>query len=142
MFAGGRSDGVRWKTALVRKQYHFQPAESGLDAWDVDHLLELSANLPVKEVPLDSIWELDRVYWFNDGDEIPTVRNIAEHIRLVGNVDPSYPIILGSDGRVMDGMHRVVRALIEGRQIISAVQFEVDPEPDYRNCHPRDLPYD
>lgn len=53
-----------------------------------------------------------------------------------------YPIILGFDGRVMDGMHRVARALLEGRTTIKAVQFEDHPEPDYRNCHPDDLPYD
>jgi hypothetical protein len=127
--------------AGMRKQYHFMPGEAGLDAWDVDHLLELSTELPVKEVPLESIWELDCVYWFNDGDEVPTVRNIAEHIRLVSQVDLSYPIILGSDGRVMDGMHRVVRALLEGHGTIKAVRFETDPDPDYRNCGPRDLPY-
>jgi hypothetical protein len=129
------------KLVGMRKQYHFQPGETGLDAWDVDRLVQLASDLPIKEVPLDSIWELDRNYWFNDGDEVPTVRSIAEHIRLVSEVDLSYPIILGSDGRVMDGMHRVVRALIEDVETIKAVQFEIDPEPDYRNCAPRDLPY-
>jgi hypothetical protein len=69
------------------------------------------------------------------------VREVAEHIRLVQAVDPSYPIILGVDGRVMDGMHRVVRALLEGSATISAVQFEVHPDPDFRNCEPDQLPY-
>jgi hypothetical protein len=55
----------------MRKQYHFQPGVSGLDAWDVDRLVQLASDLPIKEVPLDSIWEIDRVYWFNDGDEVP-----------------------------------------------------------------------
>jgi hypothetical protein len=32
----------------------------------------------------------------------------------------------------MVGMHRVVRALLEGRTSIRAVQFAVHPEPDYR----------
>ena len=41
----------------------------------------------------------------------------------------------------MDGMHRVVRALLEGRATISAVQFEVHPDPDLRNCRPDELPY-
>lgn len=125
----------------MRKQYHFRPGESELNAWDVDRLVELTKDFPVKDVNLESIWELDSVYWFNDGDEVPTVRNIVDHMRLVNQVDLSYPIILGSNGCVMDGMHRVVRALLEGHRTIRAVQFEVDPEPDYRNCRPRDLPY-
>jgi hypothetical protein len=125
----------------MRTQYHFRPGRSGLDAWDVHRLIQLTVDFPIREVDLDEIWELDSVYWFNDGDEVPTVRNMVDHFRLVNDVDLSHPIILGSNGCVMDGMHRVVRALLEGHQTIKAVQFEVDPEPDYRDCRPRDLPY-
>jgi hypothetical protein len=120
----------------VRKQYHFWPGDKGLDAWDVDRLVELSRDFPVKRVPLDSIWELDTPYW----SEL-TVRDVAEHVRLVQAVDPTYPIILGVDGRVMDGMHRVVRSLLEGHATISAVQFDVQPDPDFRDCQPDELPY-
>jgi hypothetical protein len=125
----------------MRTQYHFRPGQIGLDAWDVERLVALTSGLPTKEVDLDSISEVDAVYWFNHGDQQPTVRSIVEHMRLVADVDPSYPIILGASGCVMDGMHRVVRAILEGRPTITAVQFEVDPEPDYRNCRPGDLPY-
>jgi hypothetical protein len=41
----------------------------------------------------------------------------------------------------MDGMHRVARALLDGRSTIAAVRFEAPLEPDYRNCRPEDLPY-
>lgn len=126
----------------MRKQYSFWPGETGLDAWDVDRLVELSAGLPVREVPLTDIWEIDTAYWTEEAAGPMTVRNVVEHIRLVDEVDPSYPIILGANGRVMDGMHRVARALLEGRSTISAVRFEVDPEPDYRDCVPSELPYD
>ena len=125
----------------MRKQYHFWPGEDGLDAWDVDRLIRLSAGLRVTEVPLDSIGEIDTDYWFFDGSHRPTVRSIVEHCRLIEDVDPSYPIILGTDGRVMDGMHRVARALLAGRSRIRAVRFTVQPEPDHRGCRPEDLPY-
>lgn len=82
----------------MRKQYNFHPGVEGLDAWDVDNLIDKSADL-------------------------------------------TYPIILSSDGRVMDGMHRVARALLEGETSIRAVQFRQDPPPDHRNCRPDDLPY-
>ena len=126
----------------MRKQYHFWPSESGLDAWDVDRLIHLSAGLPVREVPLASIKDVDSDYWFDGSAEVATVRRVVEHLRLIQEVDPSYPIILGVDGRVMDGMHRIARALLEGRASIRAVQFEVEPAPDHRNCRPDDLPYD
>jgi hypothetical protein len=120
----------------VRKQYHFWPGEKGLDAWDVDRLVELSRDFPVKRVPIDSIWELDTPYWSQ-----LTVRDVAEHVRLVQAVDLTYPIILGVDGRVMDGMHRVLRSLLEGHSTISAVQFDVHPDPDFRSCQPDELQY-
>jgi len=126
----------------MRKQYHFWPGEHDLDAWDVDRLINLSADLPVSQVPLDAIWEIDRDYWFDGSMEAATVRKVVEHVQLIQEVDPSYPIILGPDGRVMDGMHRVARALLEGQKEIAAVQFPELPEPDYRDCLPSDLPYD
>jgi hypothetical protein len=124
----------------VRKQYHFWPGDEGHDAWDVDGLVALSADIPVEEVALDDITEIDSVYWFDD-DHPATVREVAVHVRLTNEVDTSHPIILGPDGRVMDGMHRVIRALIEGRQAIAARRLMALPEPDYRNCRPEDLPY-
>jgi hypothetical protein len=125
----------------VRKQYHFWPGEHGRDAWDVDRLVALSRDLPVEPVPLDEIGEIDTNYWFDDDRQEPTVRRVVEHVRLIDEVDPSYPVILGPDGRVMDGMHRIARALLEGRATIAAVRLETVPEPDYRNCRPEDLPY-
>jgi hypothetical protein len=125
----------------VRKQYHFWPGEPGVDAWDVDRLIELSSALPVRDVALDSIDEIDSVYWFDDQIDRPTVRRVVDHLRLIEDVDFSHPIILGVDGRVMDGMHRIAKALLEGRSTISAVRFATHPDPDYRNCRPEDLPY-
>jgi hypothetical protein len=125
----------------MRKQYHFWPGDHGLDAWDVDRLIRLSADLPVVEVPVDSLSDLDTAYWALPGAEHPTVRELVVHLRLIREADPTYPIILGSDGRVMDGMHRVARALLEGRTTIAAVRFPHNPEPDHRDCSPDDLPY-
>ena len=128
----------------MRKQYHFWKSTSGdgVDAWDVDRLIELSADLPVSEVPLASIGEIDSVYWFEGDRHRPTVRAVVEHVRLIENVDTSYPTILGPDGRVMDGMHRIARAVLDGRATISAVTFSELPEPDHRDCAPDDLSYE
>jgi hypothetical protein len=42
----------------------------------------------------------------------------------------------------MDGMHRIVRAVLENRKAIKAVRFDVTPEPDYVDVEARDLSYD
>ena len=67
----------------VRKQYHFWPGERGLDAWDVDRLIRLSAGLPVTSVPLDAIRDLDTAYWALPDSAHPTVRELVAHMRLV-----------------------------------------------------------
>ncbi|MGO8872427.1 MAG: hypothetical protein ACLQPH_13690 [Acidimicrobiales bacterium] len=124
----------------MRKRYHFWPGDRGFDAWDVDRLIRLSAGLTVEDVAVESIEEVDTDFWFKFGP-VPTVRRIIEQVRLIQEVDVSYPIILGSDGRVMDGMHRIARAILDGRSSIAAVRFSVDPAPDHHDCLPEDLPY-
>ena len=124
----------------MRKQYHFWPSDNGLDAWDVDRLIRLSAELPVIEVPLAAIAEVDTVYWFDGKSEQPTVRKVIEHARLISEVDTTHPVILGPDGRVMDGMHRIARLLLDGQATVRARRFDVLPDPDYRDSAPEDLP--
>ena len=124
----------------MRKQYHFRPSENGFFAWDVDKLVELTKDLPVVEVPLSEIKELDEPYWYGEGHS-PTCRELLVHFQLVNECDLAYPIILCSDGRIMDGMHRVVKATLENKEVIKAVRFDKTPKPDYVNVQPDELPY-
>ena len=126
----------------VRKQYYFWPSDLGLQAWDVDRLIELSRDLERRRVPLAEIRELNEPHWYSHEGDVPTCRSILEHVRLIQDVDRRFPIILNAEGRVMDGMHRVARAVLEGLDSIQAVQFAQNPEPDFVGVDPRDLPYD
>ena len=124
----------------MRKQYFFRQSPRGLLAWDVDRLVALTRDLPVVSVPLSEIRELDAR--FLGDDDTPTWRSFAQHARLVCEAELAYPIIRAADGAVMDGMHRVAKALSLGRDAIDAVQFATDPAPDYVGCRPDELPYD
>jgi hypothetical protein len=37
-------------------------------------------------------------------------------------------------------MHRIAKALLEGLSTVPAVQLDKQPEPNYRNVRPQDLP--
>jgi hypothetical protein len=124
----------------VRRQYHFRRSPRGLLAWDVHRLVELSRDLDRETVPLSSIRELDESYWSNEGPRM-TCRQVVDHARLMQDADPGFPVILSSDGRVMDGMHRICKALLLGEDRVEAVRFRRDPEPDHVGVGPDDLPY-
>ena len=125
----------------MRKQYHFRPGPEGLRAWSVDRLVALTEALPLIQVPVAAIREVDEAYWYDHG-YAPTCRSVAEHARLINEADLRFPIILSADGRVMDGMHRAAKALIQKVDSLPAKQFAEDPAPDHIGVQPDDLPYE
>ena len=123
----------------MRKQYYFRPSPRGILSWDVDRLVELSSQFPRRRIPLREIRELDEA-WSGENEQ-QTWRALLEHLRLIEEADLSFPIILSTDGAVMDGMHRVAKAVLQSRHDIEAVRFEQDPEPDHVGLGPKELPY-
>ena len=115
----------------VRKQYNVWPSGQGLDAWDVDRIIRLSRGLPIHDVPSMRLPRSTLITgcWLRYGPIVPTIRRVVEHMRLTTDVDLSCPIILAASGRVMDGVHRVARAILDGHLTIKAVQFVTDPDP-------------
>jgi len=82
------------------------------------------------------------MWWYQSGDERPTPRSISDHMSLVNAANLRYPILLCADGRLMDGMHRCIKALITGRSHVSARRFPVTPPPDYTDVQANELPYE
>jgi hypothetical protein len=126
---------------MLRTQYHFRRSERGLLAWSVRRLVALSANLPIRKIEVTRIAELDEDRWYSHGSVLPTCRSVVQHCSLMVNADLAHPIILDQAGRVMDGMHRVCKALMQGVVELPAVQFTQDPDPDYVGRSPETLPY-
>ncbi|WP_303748141.1 hypothetical protein [Stenotrophomonas pigmentata] len=126
----------------MRRQYHFRKSEAGLLAWDVHRLIALSRDLPVSNIALSAVAELDEAYWWDADSPPPTCRQVIEHLQLVEAADLQYPIILCPQGRVMDGMHRVAKALLLGKSDVAAVRLPELPSPDHVGVDPDDLCYD
>jgi len=89
--------------------------------WSVARLIILSKNLKVLDIPLD---HLDLSF-----DKRYTLREFAAHMQRVLNADLNYPIIMDENGSIMDGRHRIMKALHEGKETIKAVRFNINPEP-------------
>lgn len=125
----------------MRPQYHFRSGAAGLQAWDVRKLVAVAAQLQAECLPLCALRELDEPYWYAAEGDVPTCRSVAQHMQLVLAADLRYPIIICPQGRLMDGMHRAVKAWLEGRDTIQAYRLRTLPEPDYVGVDPDDLPY-
>jgi hypothetical protein len=105
------------------------PAPGGRAFWWTKTLWAASSGLPVVEVPIAEIREFDEDCWFSG--RAPSCREVAEHARRIQDADLSHPVILASDGQLMDGGHRISKAWLEGRQVVDAVRFALDPDPDW-----------
>lgn len=117
----------------MRKQYHFQPSENGFYAWDIDKLIEARKDLHIFEIDISTIKELDEDFWYNGENDIPIVSSIVDHMKLTHEVSLTYPIILSADHSLMDGIHRISKALFEGITKVRAVNFIKTPMPDYED---------
>lgn len=125
----------------MRQQYHLRQSDRGLLAWDVHRLVQLTATLSPIDLPLSDIKEPDETFWFGSEGDVPTCRRIAEHAKLIEETDLCYPIIVDPENRVMDGMHRVCKALNLDMKTIKAYRLSVLPEPDYIGVPADELPY-
>lgn len=99
-----------------------QMVQLGAHEWAVSRLFELSRDFKVREAPLDCL----NVY---DKYSNLSLREMVMHFKAVLDADLSRPIILDEDGEIMDGRHRIMKALLEGKKTIKMVRFDENPSP-------------
>lgn len=125
----------------MRTQYHARKVGPDMHIWDVHRLVRASEPLEVIRLPLTEIAELDENWWYDDPANVPTPRSFVQHMTLVRACDLAYPILLCTEGRLMDGMHRAVKALLAQNTYILARRFPQTPAPDHINVPLAELPY-
>lgn len=95
--------------------------------WDVRDLWSAAKHIAAYDVPLIAVHSGDGV-WDGVQDSILT---FARHCLLVNKAQLRYPIILDPDGVIADGRHRLVKAMITGKQVIRAKRLSAMPAPTY-----------
>lgn len=107
------------------KEWH-KPSDQmctlGRHSWSVPRLFELSRDLPIMDIPIN---HLNLYYSYSD----LTLRDMVMHMNAVNNADLDKPIILDEDGDLMDGRHRLMKAMLLGKETIKAVRFDYNPSP-------------
>jgi hypothetical protein len=108
----------------IRKWHNYkdQMCNLGKHHWSVARLIKLAENLTVFDAPVDAlnIWHCY---------EKLTLRDMVMHFNAVNNANLYFPIILDEDGDLMDGRHRIMKAIMLGHKTIKAVRFDENPEP-------------
>lgn len=98
----------------------------GDKVWRVASLIAHAKGLEPFDLPLAAIYSGSEVW-----TPVGSAYGIAHHVRRALDVDTSYPVILDEAGFIMDGWHRILRALIDGKATIKAVRFDKTPPHDY-----------
>ena len=114
----------------MKRERHSRPHPEGRAVWFTDNLWQKAKALKMQPVKIAKIKEFHMNCWFDEKNP-PTCLNVARHAQRIAAADLAYPIILSSDGGLMDGGHRLAKAWNQGLEYVDAVQFTEDPEPDY-----------
>ncbi len=87
------------------------------ETYNVNLLIELSKDLPVYRFELSSI-SLDDTKFITW--KLKNVRDVITHYKRIEATDLSNPILVRPDGVIIDGYHRVIKALVEKRKWLPA----------------------
>ena len=83
--------------------------------------IRLAKDLEVKEI------KVSEMYIGYSPPHNTTLRGFVQHMKMVIDADMSCPILLNQDGQIIDGRHRLAKALLEGYETIKAKRFIDDP---------------
>lgn len=95
-----------------------------LSMWSIKGLWKHAAHLPVEMIAMEELSPtLDETLTL-------TKREMAEKTRHIMDANLEYPTIFSARGWLMDGSHRIMKALALGHTEIKAIRFPHDPPPD------------
>jgi len=99
---------------------------SGGDYWKAETLYAAAKEQKCKPyyIPIDHIDFSGRPFSFKN------MYGFIYHVQRVYDTDLHYPVLVGPVGSIMDGGHRVAKAVIMGKKAIRAVRLKELPEPD------------
>ena len=90
--------------------------------YDVHACVRMAKDLPIVKLDVASM----NISYRNPNNEL-SIRNFIEHMHSVLEADLSYPILLNEDGCIIDGRHRLCKALYQGDKTILTQRFDKDP---------------
>lgn len=107
--------------------------------WNVPTLWAAAAKAVASgaaRIQFRSIAELPRfeAAWWDI--EPATEEELSWHLKRIQDADLDHPIILSDRGCIMDGLHRLAKAILMHHESIKVIQFSLTPSPDCKVATP------
>lgn len=85
--------------------------------------------VPIQRINIEeNLWQIEQPVWgdYSPSDVLrnPSKKKYAENIGRIRDADLSYPIFLTGKGQIIDGYHRVLKAIQKGEKTIKAYVFD------------------
>lgn len=85
--------------------------------------------LPIQRISIEeNLWQIEQPVWgdYSPSDVLrnPSKKKYAENIQRIRNADLSYPIFLTSKGQIIDGYHRILKAIQQEEKTVKAYVFD------------------
>ena len=93
--------------------------------WKIPDLWAQAKDFDIELVSIAELNALDSNWRFEG--HCPSLRDLLPHVRRIIKADLSYPILLMRNGHVLDGGHRIARAVLLGFDTIPAKRFPQMP---------------
>jgi len=110
---------------MIPKIQYQQQRNKGRE-YKVADIIFAAKDLPIEKV---DIRLLDK--WYNLGldEQDVTLVDVARKIKHVLSVDFKHPIIISDDGAVLDGKHRLTKALYLGKKTVNVKILPIELMP-------------
>lgn len=92
--------------------------------YSVSEAIEMAKDLKVQTASIDA-FAMD--YSAPCSDDLIS---FAQHMKQSLDADLSFPIILSPSGVIVDGRHRLIKALVEGKESLTFVRLEAMPSAE------------
>ena len=93
--------------------------------YNVHAAIFAARDLPVQEMPLD------QVYTAYCSPAEDTLRDFVAHCRMVNDADLAFPVLMNENGALIDGKHRLAKAMMLGEKTLKFRRFDTDPPSCY-----------
>ncbi len=98
--------------------------ENGKMYFDTSLILA-SKGLPVQKMRITKKIMDEKIHW-----TLNSFFDLKVHIDRINKSDLKYPVIVGPKDKIIDGRHRLMKAVLKGKKSLDYVKLDKLPPPD------------